>query len=244
MLTVTVLTLVFLLEFGLPKLSVIKYLNEIRNFKIFEKYTEKSYEFVEFMGLEKSKSVGFLMFAVLLLMVGAIQMLLRYGFGFVPMVLFQVLVLYYCLGDSTQTDYESVFIAKHEQAFGILFWFLILGPMGAVMYKYLMVSRLTLSGKFKHQIALTDFIHGLAAWLPARITGLIYALVGDFVSGFHCWQTCMQSGRMQSSQVLKDCGRASLGSMPEAEGLGLVERAFIAWVVLSIIFALAIKIEV
>ncbi len=75
----------------------------------------------------------------------------------------------------------ALFIQSHERLFGILLWFFVLGPTGAVLYR--IGSRLprvlhedgdTLAAHF------SDMLHGLLAWIPARITALLFGLAGSF----------------------------------------------------------------
>lgn len=158
-------------------------------------------------------------------------------------IIFMVATLYYCLSCVTEAEdeHESVFILGHERIFGIIFWFTIFGATGAMFYWLLTASKM-MSNKIVLPIANFDrglnIIHALAAWLPARITGLIYALVGDFVQGFDCWCKCMRTAKIQSSQVLLDCGQASLHSV-EAED-ALVERALVAWIIVGVVIELII----
>src|SRR5690606_7269479 len=78
-------------------------------------------------------------------------------------------------------------------------------------------------------------LHALAAWIPARITGFLYALVGNFSPGFKAWMNCATNPSKQSSQVLQECGEAAVDSATAGDDVRLVARAFIAWVVLSIL---------
>ena len=133
--------------------------------------------------------------------------------------------------------YSSVLISAHEQVFGIIFWYLVLGICGSTTYWLLVLGNQHTNVSFQR---LLIRIHGFAAWVPARITGLLYALVGNFSSGFHCWLSCMGDLSMNSSQVLLCCGQASLESITDDEKIALAERAFNAWIILSILFALAI----
>lgn len=75
----------------------------------------------------------------------------------------------------------DIFIQAHERMFAVLLWFFVLGPLGAVAYR--MVAGLprvlaeTNCGERAVEAAVR--VHGILAWLPARVTGLLYALAGS-----------------------------------------------------------------
>jgi membrane protein required for beta-lactamase induction len=94
---------------------------------------------------------------------------------------------------------ESVLIITHDRILAILFWFVVLGPMGAVLY------RLTLAllqheqrtenddNEFSNGFN-DDFntavkrLHYLLGWIPSHLTALSYAVMGSFVHALHAWQ--------------------------------------------------------
>lgn len=82
----------------------------------------------------------------------------------------------------------ALFIQSHERLFGVLFWFFALGPSGAVLYR--LCSRLprllhedgdSLGARF------ADDLHGLLAWVPARLTALLFGLAGSLDDALRAW---------------------------------------------------------
>lgn len=75
----------------------------------------------------------------------------------------------------------SLFIQSHERLFGVLIWFVVAGPVGAVLYRSiarlprLMYER---SGESR-AVAVADTLHSLLAWVPARLTAALYGLAGS-----------------------------------------------------------------
>lgn len=72
-----------------------------------------------------------------------------------------------------------------------VFWFLVLGPFGA------MLQRLTsvLDKAWGHRTArFAEFgwaaarLDDLVTWIPARVTALSYAMMGSFEDALHCWR--------------------------------------------------------
>lgn len=202
---------------------------------------------------------------LLVALLNGLIMLLDGAIGLIGSILFSTSILYYLLFattpaaeaeakaeagivvDTDEVSDKAILIDGHERMFANIFWFILLGPAGACFY-WLLINKKNIdahyafnSKKFK---AYLGTLHALAAWIPARITGLIYALVGNFITGFECWLQCMQKLNMKSSQVLTDCGKAAL-CFDEATDVAqttthLVNRAFIGWVILGIFIALII----
>lgn len=126
-----------------------------------------------------------------------------------------------------------------EGRFAPLFWFVILGPLGAVFYR---LAYLTASYAQEHE---RDLLVRLVAWLewPAvRLLGLSLALTGNFSSCINqCWDSLLDSCR-SSTTVLEHCVHGALNlnqqgvvaesvSEHEVEALQpLFSRTLVLWV--------------
>lgn len=81
---------------------------------------------------------------------------------------------------------EGILVAGHERWFGVIFWFLVLGPLGALWYRLASLLRercLTVEGddEFKEAALM---MHHILSWIPVRLTLLTYALAGSFADTF------------------------------------------------------------
>ncbi len=94
--------------------------------------------------------------------------------------------------DIRKATIESVLENGADAIFAPLFWFIILGPTGAIIYR--LSNTLDAMWGYKNQ----HYLHfGWAAarfddilnWPPARLTALSYALLGKTTSAFNCWET-------------------------------------------------------
>lgn len=71
--------------------------------------------------------------------------------------------------------------------FGVLFWFLVLGPAGAVLYLLTRLAR----DRWQGEPAFARFSGRVAGWLdwpPARIVAFSFAIVGNFQDALESWR--------------------------------------------------------
>lgn len=87
---------------------------------------------------------------------------------------------------------ESVLENGHDAVFGTLFWFCVLGGPGAVLFR--LANTLDAMWGYRNArylqfgwfAARTDDVLG---WIPARLTALTYALLGQTRNALRCWRT-------------------------------------------------------
>src|SRR5262249_48785131 len=88
---------------------------------------------------------------------------------------------------------KSIFINFNEHIFAIVFWFFVLGPLGifiVLIYRLVsLIEHIAAKSYSNHSLLLpaAKDIKAILDWLPIRVLGLIYALVGNFVKGFRYW---------------------------------------------------------
>ena len=88
----------------------------------------------------------------------------------------------------------ALFIQSHERLFGVLPWFFRLGPAGAAAYR--VVSHLP---RLFHRIEpdtqaerAAVLLHAAFAWIPTRVTALMYLLSGSTDSALDGWRRVNQ----------------------------------------------------
>jgi adenosylcobinamide-phosphate synthase len=86
---------------------------------------------------------------------------------------------------------EAVLKQANSLVVAPIFWFLLLGPLGAMLQRLASVldrlwgHRTARFAEFGWAAARLD---DLLSWLPARITALSYAVMGSFEDALHCWR--------------------------------------------------------
>ncbi len=103
---------------------------------------------------------------------------------------------------------ECSTIAAHRHVFGVMTWFIILaafglGPAGAVIYRlgaelprWWTHTDSALSTHPDTELALSEWAQSAwrrIDWLPARVTAVSFAIVGNFEEAIDCWRNHAQS---------------------------------------------------
>lgn len=116
----------------------------------------------------------------------------------------------------TEAILESLFIRACERVIALLFWFVLLGPVGAILYRLVCAS----TGSQSNSTARSARrLRGWLSWLPAHIVATAYMLSGNFDAAARNWrrharrhwQTTLKL-RVDAAnhQLLADVGRAAL----------------------------------
>lgn len=142
---------------------------------------------------------------------------------------------------------RAIFVDGHNRIFALVFWFAVLGPMGAALY------RLTVSANNRASGDITPLSRKaveILDWLPARVLGFLFALGGHFVKVLGQWQKYGFQGLGGSDTLIAETGVAALDlpankALPEngdVEKLAtqLFDRALIIMLVISAVLVLAI----
>jgi membrane protein required for beta-lactamase induction len=175
---------------------------------------------------------------------------LKYSTGPLGRLLIDTVVLWYCwlyqeplsiIPGSIRDKTRVLFYDALSQKFSVTFWFIVLGPMGALSYDFTRRAQTSSYGPYARQM------RQLLDWAPARLLSIGYALAGHFNPSFSYWVLHLFTGIEQNRLFLENSGLAALnGDMTERplddkepeHAVALVKRAEIMLLIVFIIFTL------
>jgi AmpE protein len=163
---------------------------------------------------------------------------------------------------------SAVFRAAQRRWFGVLFWFLLLGAAGALLYR---LAALAAEGEESRLLppqaaAGARWLHALMDWPVAQLMTLAMALAGNFDTVVGAWKDNGGASFKLDTDFLAAAGRASvrievaeeaeeyveegitgstallqqLGEMPELrDAMSLVWRILLLWLAVLALFVLA-----
>lgn len=171
---------------------------------------------------------------------------------------------------------EAVFVQANNRVFGVIFWFVLLGPAGAWAFRVSDLLRRRSAFESHRRGRELDaaetaadagaaagadvfgrglgFVHGLLAWVPARLAAASYALAGSFEDAVGNWRAAVgqASDRLldRSEDLLARVGKGSLQpslvEVPAAQldvatargAWRIVSRAVWTWIVVVAVLVL------
>ena len=112
---------------------------------------------------------------------------------------------------------SSIMLRAHEYLFAVIFWFLLLGAVGALMY-CLVVNLADKHEKIDSAYAgAVRDLHNILMWPSARLLALGFALGGSLVSALESWRTVSGNTLDVSREVITVSGFGALHYDPENE---------------------------
>ena len=249
-------------------------LHDLRDMTWFEFYVQTVQRF---SGKRLPPLQFFLILALPVSLLLAIQILLHDFLFNLPGFIFGIIVFIYCLGPAClSTDIEAYIHARtlgdedealhyagtitdtaassspdqqisdvthailnvaNERIFSTIFWFLILGPFGAMLYR--LISELSKQIESEELAEFSAFIHAIMAWLPARMLAAGYALSGNFDGAYHAYKDKAYTSDISqgNKEVLVSTGLGAMHNLEMVTELAtvhaaqaLVMRAVIVWI--------------
>jgi len=151
--------------------------------------------------------------------------------------------------DAFQNDQElleNILIEANERLFGVLFWFIVLGPFGAMLYRLACILRQQQSDIHGNYAESAQDLYNILNWLPARLFTLGNAVTGNMVEAMEAWREVEKQSLSANEDVI--CA-GSLGALsyPQQESAaddesvlhdqiywlhalqGLLNRTLLAW---------------
>lgn len=139
---------------------------------------------------------------------------------------------------------NSIFINANRRVFALVFWYVILGVAGAVLYR---VSTLASPDNAQEDTVPVlsqseRMVESILNWLPVRLFTFLFALAGQFNTVIACWTKKAVLGLDGNEEMLTECGKAALGlegkeKLPsdgsvERNAVSLLDRVFVITLVI------------
>lgn len=136
-----------------------------------------------------------------------------------------------------------------ERWFAAIFWFVILGAVGSVLYRLASLAH-NAQGQSNDVKILCARLCWLLEWPAVRLLGLSFALTGNFVGCIGRWKDCLLATAMGTEQVMETCIHGALNvnsreitpegiSEQEVEALiPLLSRSLILWLCVLAVFSI------
>jgi len=122
---------------------------------------------------------------------------------------------------------EAILVQSNERFFGVIFWYMLLGPSGAVIYRAVSIMRQYVEqGKewTAHSAKEVLLLQNLLDWIPARLTAFVYVIVGGF-QALGKWLNKAWLTLDSSQTCLRECGIAALTQDKNLQPLDENKRA-------------------
>lgn len=155
---------------------------------------------------------------------------------------------------------EETLLGAYKQLFGVVVWFVVFGAGGAALYRLAQILARKWGSLDEREFGEFGFfavrVLGWMEWVPLRLTGISFAVVGDFEDAMYCWRSQAGQWVQQSMGIILASGAGALGVKlgesrlewgigDEADAdyldsaLSMVWRVLMLWLVLLLLLALA-----
>ncbi|MBI1732648.1 MAG: hypothetical protein HYR49_07750 [Gammaproteobacteria bacterium] len=138
---------------------------------------------------------------------------------------------------------RSVFVRSHEQLFGVVFWFIVLGMGGGLLFAMSLRLRRRVGGATTAYADAVRRLYAILCWPSSRAAALGFALAGNLVDAVDGWYGAEDGTLDANEPVLCGVGLASLsmGKPQIAEGdntatasgveevQALINRTLVVW---------------
>lgn len=133
---------------------------------------------------------------------------------------------------------RAILHAASERIFSVIFWFVFLGPVGALLYR--LVTNISKHDELNDSLLYAaTLIQALMTWAPARMLALGYALTGHFEGALQAYRNRPYESDigLENDDVLVNTGLGALRDFESTDELSsilaarnLVVRAIMVWI--------------
>lgn len=107
---------------------------------------------------------------------------------------------------------EATLRDAHYELFAPIFWFILLGPAGALLYRLAFLTRKEWARQPATAFnAFAEKMFTRLDWLPVRFTAGCFAVVGDFEDAVYCWRMQALAWADQAVGIILASGAGAIG---------------------------------
>ncbi|HEX6928813.1 MAG TPA: regulatory signaling modulator protein AmpE [Gammaproteobacteria bacterium] len=153
-------------------------------------------------------------------------------------------------GELTRAVITRLLVLAGRRLFGVIFWYVVLGPAGAVMFRAADILRHRSDLDSEAALEAAGRLYGVLEWAPSRLLALSYALAGSFDEAMAerraYYGECQGRFFEINEDILACTGRGALsfasdggGETEELEGASnLLFRALVIWLAVLALLSL------
>lgn len=113
---------------------------------------------------------------------------------------------------------DAVLVKSNDRLLGVLFWFVVLGPVGAMLFRLTSMAREHLHGEATGYAKSVGDLYAILLWPVARLSVMAYALAGSFMETFSQWRHVSDVWQWDSEDLLIRSGRGALRQTGDPAG--------------------------
>lgn len=153
-------------------------------------------------------------------------------------------------GSDIEIVEEAIFVQSNNRIFGVIFWFVVLGPVGAWIFRVsdllrrrVVFEQLRDDDSNRDVLVAIEAIYGILKWIPARLAMLGYALSGSFDDAMNAWRSEIPAADVpideRNDVLIARVGRAAMtgyldeppnSSAAAQNSMRIVSRTVFIWV--------------
>lgn len=226
--------------------------NYLCRFNWFSWYLEKFHRFLGGMSVWRNYLEIVMVVSPLLVIASMVYCMGGYWLHGWFKLIIGAIILLYCLGPEDVFQHrdavvQNFFSQMNQRLFAVLFWFVLLGPVAAVLYRAVaLLKQASLQTNYANLAKPTDTLLSIFDWIPVRFFSLLFALVGNFVKAFGYWIDTLFVGWSKNHELIENCGRLAQGleidtqltAETKSAVEGLIDRVLIVFIVAVAAFTL------
>lgn len=153
---------------------------------------------------------------------------------------------------------DAIFVQSINRIFGVIFWFVVLGPVGAWIFRVsdllrrrVVFEHLREEKSAEGMLDGIEAIYGILKWIPARLAMLGYGLSGSFDDAMNAWRGELNTTGMpideRNDLLVAKVGKAAMtgyldepanSSAAARNSMRVVRRTVFIWVIVIALLTL------